>query len=86
VKYIIPGVYVHYKGPSYVVVGMAHHHETRQPMVVYFPVMPHAPGEIPCWNLRPIDGPDGWLTPVTVGNQSLERFRFLHPILTSGGR
>ena len=32
---IKPGVYRHYKGKAYLVVGLAHHSETREPLVVY---------------------------------------------------
>jgi hypothetical protein len=30
-----PGVYRHYKGKNYLVMGLAHHSETREPLVVY---------------------------------------------------
>lgn len=30
-----PGLYRHYKGDSYRVVGIAHHSETQEPLVVY---------------------------------------------------
>lgn len=29
------GVYRHYKGKDYLVIGLAHHSETREPLVVY---------------------------------------------------
>lgn len=32
---IKPGVYRHYKGKDYLVTGLAHHSETREPLVVY---------------------------------------------------
>jgi hypothetical protein len=32
---IKPGVYRHYKGKDYLVMGLAHHSETREPLVVY---------------------------------------------------
>ena len=32
---IRPGVYRHYKGKDYLVTGLAHHSETREPLVVY---------------------------------------------------
>jgi len=32
---IKPGVYRHYKGKDYLVIGLAHHSETREPLVVY---------------------------------------------------
>ena len=35
---IAPGRYRHYKGNDYEVIGIAHHSETREPMVVYRPL------------------------------------------------
>lgn len=32
---IEPGLYEHYKGRRYEVIGLAHHSETREPLVVY---------------------------------------------------
>lgn len=32
---IKPGIYRHYKGKDYLVLGTAHHSETREPLVVY---------------------------------------------------
>lgn len=32
---IQPGIYRHYKGKDYLVLGTAHHSETREPLVVY---------------------------------------------------
>ncbi len=34
-RMIKPGVYRHYKGQDYLVTGLAHHSETREPLVVY---------------------------------------------------
>lgn len=31
----VPGIYRHYKGQSYEVIGLAHHSETEEPLVVY---------------------------------------------------
>lgn len=31
----VPGIYVHYKGAHYEVLGVAHHSETEEPLVVY---------------------------------------------------
>ncbi len=31
----LPGLYRHYKGNDYRVIGLAHHSETREPLVVY---------------------------------------------------
>lgn len=37
----VPGIYRHYKGDLYVVLGTARHHETGRVGVVYHPVFPH---------------------------------------------
>ncbi|WP_163577671.1 DUF1653 domain-containing protein [Halomonas faecis] len=31
----VPGIYYHYKGNRYEVLGVAHHSETEEPLVVY---------------------------------------------------
>jgi len=31
----VPGIYRHYKGQTYEVLGLAHHSETEEPLVVY---------------------------------------------------
>lgn len=31
-----PGIYTHYKGGSYVALHIARHHETSEPVIVYF--------------------------------------------------
>ena len=31
----VPGIYAHYKGNRYEVLGVAHHSETEEPLVVY---------------------------------------------------
>lgn len=32
---LLPGLYRHYKGQHYEVIGLAHHSETLEPLVVY---------------------------------------------------
>lgn len=31
----VPGIYIHYKGARYEILGVAHHSETEEAMVVY---------------------------------------------------
>ena len=45
---LAPGVYVHYKGLRYQVIGVARHSETLEPLVVYRPLY----GESGLW-VRP---------------------------------
>ncbi|ART62488.1 MULTISPECIES: DUF1653 domain-containing protein [Kushneria] len=44
-----PGVYRHYKGSDYEVLGVAHHSETEEPLVVYRALY----GEFGLW-VRPL--------------------------------
>lgn len=80
---ITPGVYRHYKGPMYIVLGVARHSETEERGVVYFGVEPHG-DEAPMWSWRPLLGPGGFLTPVPdVSHPAVpdhERFKFLYPV------
>lgn len=46
---VIPGVYRHYKGSDYEVLGVAHHSETEEPLVVYRALY----GEFGLW-VRPL--------------------------------
>jgi len=66
---IKPGKYRHFKGNLYEVIGIAHHSETMEPMVVY----------------RALYGEQGlWVRPAAMWNEIVEkenytgpRFRFL---------
>ena len=66
---IKPGKYQHFKGNLYEVIGVAHHSETMEPMVVY----------------RALYGEGGlWVRPAAMWNEIVEkpeytgpRFRFL---------
>lgn len=46
---VTPGVYRHYKGSDYEVLGVAHHSETEEPLVVYRALY----GEFGLW-VRPL--------------------------------
>lgn len=74
-KEITPGIYQHYKGPKYMVVGVARHSNTEERGVVYIPLEPHGK-EVPMLSWRPVDGEDGFFTPTPDGK---ERFTFLYP-------
>jgi hypothetical protein len=68
---ITPGIYRHYKGPLYEVMGAARHSETEDVFVVY----------------RPVDQPDSWwIRPWAMFTQQVcsddvtqARFQYLYP-------
>ncbi len=66
---IIPGVYRHYKGNSYEVIGVASHSETLEPMVVYRALY----GEQGLW-VRPASM---WNEEVEVNGEKVKRFTFI---------
>ena len=74
--FVIPGIYQHYKGPKYMVMGVARHANTEERGVVYMPLEPHGK-EVPMLCYRPVDGEDGFFTPTEKGE---ERFKFLYPM------
>lgn len=70
---IKPGVYEHYKGKNYQVIGVAHHSETLEPLVVYKALY------------ETQYGPDSlWVRPLSMFTQTVEhegkcvpRFRYV---------
>ncbi len=66
---IQPGIYEHYKGKRYEVLGVARHSETLEEMVVYKALY----GENNLW-VRPISM---FLEDVLVEGERVPRFRFL---------
>ncbi len=69
---ITPGIYEHYKGKRYEVLGLAHHSETLEELVVY-KALYHTPdfGYGALW-VRPIYM---FFEEVIVGNQKIKRFQ-----------
>lgn len=67
------GIYRHYKGGFYQLIGEAEHTETGQRLVVYV-ALAILPG--PRIRCRPLDGPEGWNTP-PVGHEA--RFSWCGP-------
>lgn len=65
---ITPGIYRHYKGKDYLVTGVAHHSETREPLVVYRCLY----DDYSLW-VRPLTM---FTETVMVDNQAVPRFRF----------
>lgn len=57
---ILPGIYEHYKGKKYLVIGTAAHSETLERLVVYVP-------------LYDSPGPRLWVRPRTMFTETVER-------------
>lgn len=66
---IKPGLYRHYKGNNYQVMGVADHSETREQLVVYRPLY----GEQGLW-VRPLSM---FIEQVEVGGRAVPRFDFV---------
>lgn len=72
------GLYRHYKGGLYQLIGIGEHTETGERMVCYVSL-----AELPGCRLRirPLEGPDGWSTPVPEwlhnGRRTQERFLWI---------
>ncbi|MGO2147231.1 DUF1653 domain-containing protein [Halomonas sp.] len=62
----VPGIYRHYKGALYEVVGTAHHSETEEPLVIYRALY----GEYGLW-VRPLEM---FMETVTKEGQTQPRF------------
>ena len=72
------GLYRHYKGGIYLLLGVAAHTETGELLVVYVSLDATLPG--PRMRARPIDGPEGFLTPVKshiTGEAFAPRFHWI---------
>lgn len=68
---ISPGIYKHYKGNLYLVIGLAKHSETLQDIVVYQALYDsHNFGKNALW-VRPLDN---FLQKVTIDSQEIPRF------------
>ena len=63
------GIWEHYKGGRYLLIDVAYHSETLEPMVVYRALY----GEGALW-VRPLSM---WQESVTVDGRSLPRFRLI---------
>jgi hypothetical protein len=72
------GIYQHYKGGYYQILGVAEHTETSEMMVVYISLDAGQPG--PRIRVRPLHGPEGFETPTANGN--LRRFIYIGDSVT----
>ena len=62
------GIYKHYKGGFYQVLGVGQHTETKELVVVYLSLDAAQPG--PRLRVRPLDGPEGFNTKVRIREES----------------
>jgi len=69
------GIYRHYKGDLYLVLGLAQHSETDEICVVYVSMNPDLPG--PRMRVRPLDGPAGFRATVGPGDPGELRFTYV---------
>jgi hypothetical protein len=71
------GIYRHYKGGYYQVLGVGVHTETNERFVVYLSLDPIRPG--PRLRLRPLYGIKGWSTPQMLpgGKGEVTRFEYV---------
>lgn len=67
------GVYEHYKGGLYLLVGVARHDETEEPLVVYVRIYPRADPDLPMTARRL----DSFVGMVDDGGVQVPRFRYL---------
>lgn len=62
----VPGIYSHYKGHHYEVLGVAHHSETEEPLVIYRALY----GDYGLW-VRPLER---FMETVEVQGEPVPRF------------
>jgi len=62
------GLYKHYKGGYYQVLGIAEHSETKEQVVVYISLDPTKEG--PRMRIRPLNGPNGFNTYIRIQKSS----------------
>lgn len=71
------GIYRHYKGGFYQIIGVAQHSENHEKLVVYVSLDATQPG--PRLRVRPLTGPEGFETPVvSLHTGGIERPRFVY--------
>lgn len=67
---LLPGIYEHYKGKHYLVLGVARHSETQEPLVVYRCLY----DDYSLW-VRPLAM---FTESVSIDGKTVQRFTFLH--------
>jgi hypothetical protein len=79
------GIWQHYKGKRYLVLGVARHTETNEEVVVYVPLYEHPNGGRPL-QVRPVSMWYAWIDPKTgenvdIGQPGVQRFTHFGPEL-----
>ncbi len=69
------GVWQHYKGKRYLVLGVARHTENNEELVVYVPLYEHPAGGLPL-QVRPVKM---WLQKIKTGPFIKQRFSYEGP-------
>lgn len=70
-KKLTPGYYRHYKGKKYLVLGLAKHSETLEPLVIYISLYENETSQI--W-ARPLEM---FIDEVEVEGERIPRFKFI---------
>ena len=70
---VVNGIYQHYKGKMYRVIGVGKHSESLEDLVLYEALYENALGRL--WS-RPLSM---WSEPVEVNGEKVPRFKFLFP-------
>ena len=76
------GVYQHYKGKFYLLLGLGEHTETGEVCVVYVPLYQQPAGSLPL-RVRPLRGTAGFSEEVLVDGKPRPRFTFMGTRTTS---
>lgn len=71
---IIPGIYQHYKGDNYQVIGLSRHSETLEELVVYQALY----GEFALW-VRPVYI---FTEEIVYKGENVPRFKFISEVFT----
>ena len=78
-KDILSGVYQHYKGGLYQVLGVARHTETDEKLILYIPLYTRSDHKGPRFQVRPLTM---FFEEVEVEGQKVPRFKYLGSELT----
>jgi hypothetical protein len=71
------GIYQHYKGGLYQVLGIGQHTETNEIVVIYIPLQLEAGHSGPRLRVRPLHGLNGFNSSVKVESRDVTRFIYL---------